>query len=105
MRHEYGSIEFHDAVLSRFVITWPERNASLTLHRSSDPRVIEIVARSMTALHCDQLFPWGHSAEIYVNDVVWSYGPDGEAVSVDIETQNGDHVVITAAQIYLRSPD
>jgi hypothetical protein len=67
---------------------------------SSEGR-LRVCGEETMALTCPQANPWGHSREVYVNEARHMQTPDGERL--EIETQNGDVIVIEAKQIYLQA--
>ncbi|MEZ5283789.1 MAG: hypothetical protein R2712_03040 [Vicinamibacterales bacterium] len=67
--------------------------------QGADARV-EVHAEKVLRLVCPQEHPWGASSDVYVNEARYAETPNG--ASLEIETQNGDVIVVQASRISVR---
>jgi hypothetical protein len=89
----------HDVIIDSICVTWPGAVATIVL-TSAEWAKLEIVATGVTTLSCPQHYPWGRARYLYINEARLSKSPDG-SMTVEIETQGGDVIVLAAATIAL----
>ena len=87
----------HDGVIDSIVIEWPGPICRVLLG-TSDYERLAIVGMDTRLVTCPQSRPWGHSHDLYVNEARLTNTNEGLA-RLEIETQEGDLIVIEAAEI------
>jgi hypothetical protein len=90
----------HDAVITALMLQFPGRSVTVELDSSEGPLCVR--GEETTLLTCPQANPWGLSKEVYVNEARHARTPDGDRL--EVETQNGDVIIIEAKRIYLEAP-
>lgn len=86
--------ELHDSVLELIEIDWVRQNAKLTFRRSGS--VVEAVVRASQSLRLPRDEPWGPSSSVNAVDVVALVG---DRVSLRVEMQSGDTLIIDGASV------
>ena len=89
----------HDAVITALALRFPDRSVTVELHGLEGP--LRVCGEETTLLTCPQANPWGLSKELYVNEARHARTPDGDRL--EVETQNGDVIIIEAKRIYLEA--
>ena len=87
--------DFHDAAIIKVSISLPDQFATIEI--DTHEGLFLIVGEGTTLLSCSQSRPWGQSRDVFINEAKHTR-PNGERL--ELETQNGDSIVLEAARIY-----
>jgi len=88
----------HDAVITAVALQFPERRVTLGLDTPEGPMLV--CGEEAALLICPQKYPWGRSHDVYVNQVRHERTLEGDRL--EVETQNGDVIIIEAKRISLQ---